>query len=49
MKRLSVLGSVLLLLFIGILSSGCLEDDEAEVNCAETFCIGTLLPEGEAF
>ena len=51
MKRLSVLGSVLLLLFIGILSSGCLEDgdDEAEVNCAEIFCIGTLLPEGEAF
>ena len=49
MKRLSVLGSVLLLLFIGIFSSGCLEDDEAEVNCAETFCIGTLLPEGEAF
>ena len=49
MKRLSVLGSVLLLLFMGIFSSGCLEDDEAEVNCAETFCIGTLLPEGEAF
>ena len=51
MKRLSVLGSVLLLLFIGILSSGCLEDgdDEAEVNCAEIFCIGTLLPEGEGF
>ena len=51
MKRLSVLGSVLLLLFMGIFSSGCLEDgeDEAEVDCAETFCIGTLLPEGEAF
>ena len=51
MKRLSVLGSVLLLVFVGILSSGCLEDeeDEAEVDCAETFCIGTLLPEGEAF
>ena len=47
MKRLSVLGSVLLLLFIGIFSSGCL--DEAEVNCAEVFCIGTLLPEGEEF
>ena len=49
MKRLSVLGSVLLLLFMGILSSGCLGDDEAEVNCAEIFCIGTLLPEGEGF
>ena len=51
MKRLSVLGSLLLLLFIGIFSSGCLEDgdDEAKVNCAEIFCIGTLLPEGEAF
>ena len=49
MKRLSILGSVLLLVFIGILSSGCLEDDEAEVNCAEIFCIGTLLAEGKAF
>ena len=49
MKRLSVLGSVLLLLFLGIFSSGCLEDDEAEVNCAEIFCIGTLLAEGETF
>ena len=51
MKRLSVLGSVLLLLFMGIFSSGCLEDgeDEAKVDCAEIFCIGTLLPEGEGF
>jgi branched-chain amino acid transport system substrate-binding protein len=51
MKRLSVLGSVLLLVFVGIFSSGCLEDeeDEAKVDCAETFCIGTLLPEGEVF
>jgi branched-chain amino acid transport system substrate-binding protein len=51
MKKLSILGSVLLLLFLGIFSSGCLEDeeDEAKVDCAETFCIGTLLPEGEVF
>ena len=51
MKKLSILGSVLLLLFLGIFSSGCLEDeeDEAKVDCAETFCIGTLLPEGEGF
>jgi branched-chain amino acid transport system substrate-binding protein len=51
MKKLSILGSVLLLLFLGIFSSGCLEDeeDEAKVDCAETFCIGTLLPEGETF
>ena len=51
MKRLSVLGSVLLLVFVGIFSSGCLEDgeDEAKVDCAETFCIGTLLPEGTVF
>ena len=46
MKRLSILGSVLLLVLVGILSSGCLEN---EVDCAEIFCIGTLLPEGEAF
>ena len=51
MKRLSVLGSVLLLVFIGVFSSGCLDDgkDEAKVDCAETFCIGTLLAEGEEF
>ena len=49
MKRLSILGSVLLLVFMGILSSGCLGDDEAEANCAEIFCIGTLLAEGEEF
>lgn len=50
MKRLSILGSVLLLVFIGILSSGCLDDeDEAKVDCAEVFCIGTLLSEGEDF
>ena len=50
MKRLSVLGSVLLLLFIGIFSSGCIDrEDEAKVDCAEIFCIGTLLPEGEVF
>ena len=49
MERLSVLGSGLLLLFTGIFSSGCLEDgeDETKVNCAEIFCIGTLLPESE--
>ena len=47
MKRLSILGSVLILVSMGIFSSGCL--DEAEVNCAEVFCIGTLLPEGEVF
>ena len=51
MKGLSVLGSVLLLLFMGMLSSGCFhdEEDEARVDCAEVFCIGTLLAEGEAF
>ncbi len=50
MERLSILGSVLLLVFIGILSSGCLDDeDEAKVDCAEVFCIGTLLAEGEGF
>ena len=51
MERLSVLGSVLLVVFIGIFSSGCLDDgeDEAEVDCAEVFCIGTLLAEGEVF
>ena len=50
MKKLSILGSVLLLLFMGILSSGCIDrDDEAKVDCAEAFCIGTLLPEGEVF
>lgn len=50
MKRLSILGSVLLLVFMGILSSGCFHDeDEAEVDCAETFCVGTLLAEGEGF
>ena len=49
MERLGVLGSVLLLVFVGILSSGCRGDGEAEVDCAETFCIGTLLAEGEVF
>ncbi len=50
-ERLSILGSVLLLVFMGIISSGCFDDDEdeAEVDCAETFCIGTLLAEGEDF
>lgn len=50
-KKLSILGSVLLLLFMGILSSGCFhdEEDEAEVDCAEVFCIGTLLSEDEGF
>ena len=43
-KRLSFLVSALLLSFMGIFSSGCLEN-ETEVNCAKTFCIGTLLPE----
>ena len=51
MERLSILGSVLLLVFIGIFSSGCPDDgeDEAKVDCAEVFCIGTLLSEGEDF
>ena len=49
-ERLSVLGSVLLLVFMGIFSSGCIDrEDEAKVDCAEIFCIGTLLPEGEVF
>jgi ABC-type branched-subunit amino acid transport system substrate-binding protein len=50
-ERLSILGSVLLLVFIGIFSSGCPDDgeDEAKVDCAEVFCIGTLLSEGEDF
>ena len=44
------MGSVLLLLFMGIFSSGCIDrEDEAKVDCAEIFCIGTLLPEGEVF
>ncbi|MCY3625579.1 MAG: ABC transporter substrate-binding protein [Candidatus Dadabacteria bacterium] len=51
MKKLSILGSALLLVFMGISSSGCFDDeeDEAGVDCAETFCIGTLLAEGEDF
>lgn len=51
MKRLSILGPVLLLVFMGISYSGCFhdEEDEAGVDCAETFCIGTLLAEGEDF
>lgn len=50
MKRLIILGSVLLLVSVGIFSSGCIDrDDEAKVDCAEAFCIGTLLPEGEGF
>ncbi|MXZ47666.1 MAG: ABC transporter substrate-binding protein [Candidatus Dadabacteria bacterium] len=51
MKRLIVLGSVLLFVSMGIFSLGCFhdEEDEAEVDCAETFCIGTLLAEGEDF
>ncbi len=51
MKKLIILGSVLLLVSMGIFSSGCFhdEEDEAEVDCAETFCIGTLLAEGEVF
>ena len=51
MKRLIILGSVLLLVSMGIFSSGCLDDgeDEAAADCAENFCIGTLLPEGEVF
>ena len=50
MERLSILGSVLLLVFVGIFSSGCFhDDDEAKVDCAEVFCIGTLLSEGEGF
>jgi branched-chain amino acid transport system substrate-binding protein len=48
-EKLSVLGSVLLLVLVGIFSSGCLDDEEAGVDCAETFCIGTLLAEGEGF
>jgi len=50
-KRLIILGSVLLLVSMGIFSSGCLhdEEDEAGVDCAETLCIGTLLAEGEGF
>ncbi len=36
---------------MGILFSGCFdnEEDQAKVDCAETFCIGTLLAEGEVF
>ena len=51
MKRLIILGSVLLLVSMGISSLGCFhdEEDEAEVDCAEVFCIGTLLAEGEVF
>ena len=50
-KKLSILGSALLLVFMGISSSGCLDDeeDEAKVDCAETFCIGTLLTDSEGF
>lgn len=49
-ERLSISGSVLLLLFMGIFSSGCIDrEDEAKVDCAEAFCVGTLLPESEAF
>lgn len=51
MKRLIILGSVLLLVSMGISSLGCFHDEEdgAEVDCAEVFCIGTLLAEGEVF
>ena len=51
MKRLIILGSVLFLVSMGIFSSGCFhdEEDEAGVDCAEVFCIGTLLAEGEGF
>jgi len=51
MERLSILGSALLLIFVGIFSSGCLGngEDEAKVDCAEVFCIGTLLSESEGF
>ena len=51
MKRLIILGSVLFLVSMGIFSSGCFHDDEdeAEVDCTEVFCIGTLLAEGENF
>ena len=51
MERLSILGSVLLLVLAGIVFSGCLGDDEdeAKVDCAEVFCIGTLLSEEESF
>ncbi len=51
MKRLIILGSVLLLASMGILFSGCFhdEEDEAKVDCAETFCIGTLLSERADF
>lgn len=51
MKRFIILGSVLFLVSMGIFSSGCFHDDEdeAEVDCAEVFCIGTLLAEGENF
>ncbi|MXZ13282.1 MAG: ABC transporter substrate-binding protein [Candidatus Dadabacteria bacterium] len=50
MKRLIILGSVLLLVSMGIFSSGCIGgDDEAKVDCEEVFCIGTLLAEGEDF
>lgn len=48
-ERLSILGSVLLLVLVGIFSSGCFDDEEAGVDCAETFCIGTLLAEDEDF
>ena len=50
MKRLIILGSVLLLVSMGIFSSGCADgEDEAKVDCAEVFCIGTLLAESEDF
>lgn len=50
-KKLIILCSVLLLVSMGIFSSGCFDDegDGAEVDCSETFCIGTLLAENEDF
>ena len=49
-KRLIILGSILLLVSMGIFSSGCIDrDGEAKVDCAEVFCIGTLLAESEDF
>ncbi len=56
MKKASVFGYALLFTLSGLFFSGCSwdglwsgDDDGDGIDCAEAFCLGTLLAEGEGF
>lgn len=53
MKKTSIFGSALLLIFVLTLGYGCdfldEDEDEAKVDCTEAFCLGTILSDNEDF